>query len=137
MGEKYIFSVFHFLFVTLSRSKEIKVVNMPDKDASTPRVFLIRHGETEWSQSGRFTGSSEIPLTDYGEEQVKGMGQVAFGSGQLIDPAKVAKVWVSPRERAVRTYELLSGSKDGCEVTEDLAEWNYGYAELQATMPYC
>ena len=100
---------------------------MPDKDASTPRVFLIRHGETEWSQSGRFTGSSEIPLTDHGEEQVQGMGQVAYGDGKLIDPAKVAKVWTSPRERAIRTYELLSRNKGGYEATEELAEWNYGY----------
>ena len=99
---------------------------MPDKDASTPRVFLIRHGETEWSQSGRFTGSSEIPLTAYGEEQVQGMGNVAYGSGKLIDPAKVAKVWVSPRQRAIRTYELLSSNKDGYEVNDKLTEWNYG-----------
>ena len=100
---------------------------MPDKDASTPRVFLIRHGETEWSQSGRHTGRTEIPLTEHGEEQVKALGCVIYGTGKLIDPAKVMKVWVSPKERATRTWELLSSQKGGYEVMDGLAEWDYGY----------
>ena len=102
---------------------------MPDKDAGTPRVFLIRHGETEWSKSGQFTGKTEIPLTTDGEDQINGTGRMVYGSGKLIDPEKVARVWTSPRHRAMKTYELLSGMKDGYEVTEDLAEWDYGYAE--------
>lgn len=100
---------------------------MPDKDASTPRVFLIRHGETEWSQSGRYTGSTEIPLTSHGQEQVRATRKITYGAGKLIDPAKIAKVWVSPRDRAVKTYQLLSGQEDGYETTESLEEWNYGY----------
>ncbi len=99
---------------------------MPDKDASTPRVFLIRHGETEWSQTGRHTGKTEIPLTAHGEEQVKALGKVVYGSGKLIDPAKVMKVYVSPRQRATRTWELLSDGNEGYEVANDLAEWDYG-----------
>lgn len=99
---------------------------MPDKDASTPRVFLIRHGQTEWSQSGQYTGKTDIPMTPHGEEQVKATGQIMYGSGRLLDPAKIAKVYVSPRTRARRTYELLSGQKDGYEITEGLAEWDYG-----------
>jgi len=101
---------------------------MPDKDAGTPRVFLLRHGETEWSKSGQYTGKTDIPLTSHGESQVKGTGQQVYGSGKLIDPAKVAKVWLSPRKRAIKTYELLSGKTDGYEITESLAEWDYGYA---------
>ena len=99
---------------------------MPDKDASTPRLFLIRHGETEWSQSGRFSGSTELDLTEHGEEQVKAAAKVVYGAGRLIDPAKVVKLLSSPRSRAIRTYELLSGSKDGCEVKDSLGEWDYG-----------
>jgi sedoheptulose-bisphosphatase len=99
---------------------------MPDKDASTPRIFLIRHGETEWSKSGQYTGKTDIPLTAYGEAQIKSTAQIVFGPGKLIDPAKVAKVWVSPRTRAKKTYELLSGEEGGYEVTEALAEWDYG-----------
>ncbi|KAK1812047.1 hypothetical protein LTR12_013607 [Friedmanniomyces endolithicus] len=102
---------------------------MSDKDASTPRVFLIRHGQTEWSQNGRHTSTTDIPLTDRGEKQVKASAEIMYGSGKLIDPAKLAKVYVSPRQRATRTYELLSGKKDGYEVTESLAEWHYGEYE--------
>lgn len=100
---------------------------MPDKDASTPRVFLIRHGQTEWSQSGQYTGKTDIPLTAHGEAQVKATSDIAYGPGKLVDPAKVAKVWISPRKRAIKTYELLSGKTDGFEITESLAEWDYGY----------
>lgn len=99
---------------------------MPDKDASTPRVFLIRHGETEWSQSGRHTGRTEVPLTENGEEQVRALGKVVYGEGKLIDPTKVAEVWVSPRQRTVRTYELLSGQPNGYEIEQKVEEWVYG-----------
>ncbi|KAK1061528.1 hypothetical protein LTR74_011042 [Friedmanniomyces endolithicus] len=102
---------------------------MSDKDASTPRVFLIRHGQTEWSQNGRHTSTTDIPLTDRGEKQVKASAEYMYGSGKLIDPAKLAKVYVSPRQRATRTYELLSGKTDGYEITESLAEWYYGEYE--------
>ncbi len=101
---------------------------MSDKDVSTPRVFLIRHGQTEWSQNGRHTSTTDIPLTDRGEKQVRASAKYMYGSGKLIDPAKLAKVYVSPRQRATRTYELLSGKTDGYEITESLAEWHYGYA---------
>lgn len=103
---------------------------MSDKDASTPRVFLIRHGETEWTKSGQYTGKSDIPLTAYGEDQVKATRDIVYGAGKLISPEKVAKVWLSPRTRAIKTYELLSGRKDGYEITENLAEWDYGCVVL-------
>lgn len=99
---------------------------MPDKDASTPRVFILRHGQTEWSQSGQYTGTTDIPLLPIGEEQVLGTGQTIYGTGKLIDPAKVAKVFVSPRSRAIKTFQLLSGQESGYEVKEGLAEWDYG-----------
>ncbi|KAK3109965.1 hypothetical protein LTR53_016232 [Teratosphaeriaceae sp. CCFEE 6253] len=99
---------------------------MPDKDASTPRVFLIRHGQTEWSQSGQYTGKTDIPLTEIGEKQVMASAEYMYGSGKLIDPAKVAKVYSSPRVRATKTYQLLSGQTGGYEVSESLAEWHYG-----------
>jgi probable phosphoglycerate mutase len=99
---------------------------MPDKDASTPRVFLMRHGETEWTINGRYTGKSDISMTAHGEHEIIGTGETVYGPGKLIDPAKVAKVWLSPRKRAIKTYELLSGKTDGYEITESLAEWDYG-----------
>lgn len=99
---------------------------MPDKDASTPRVFLIRHGQTEWSMSGQHTGKTDIPMTAEGEDQVRGTGRIVYGEGKLLDPGKIAKVLVSPRTRAIKTYELLSGQAEGYEIREEIAEWDYG-----------
>ncbi|KAK0108338.1 hypothetical protein ONS95_003153 [Cadophora gregata] len=108
---------------------------MPDKDAGTPRVFLVRHGETEWTISGRYTGRSDIPLTAKGEQQVSLSANVIVGPGKIVDPSRVAHVFVSPRTRAQRTYELLfdeSSRTDligSYETTEDIREWEYGLYE--------
>ncbi|KAI1080492.1 phosphoglycerate mutase family protein [Whalleya microplaca] len=113
----------------------------------TPRVFLVRHGETEWSLSGKHTGSTDIPLTSNGEKRVKATGQALVGDDRLIAPKQLVHVYVSPRKRAQRTFELLnlgipdplpwkvhgaaplpSGHNCGArvEVTEDIREWDYG-----------
>ncbi|KAK4997871.1 hypothetical protein LTR66_002798 [Elasticomyces elasticus] len=109
---------------------------MPDKDAGTPRVFLVRHGETEWSKSGKYTGKTDIPLTQVGEQQVACSARIVFGKGKLIDPAKIAKVWISPLQRAQRTFELLAGEEREelrkqrkVETADELAEWDYGSAQ--------
>ncbi|KAI9811637.1 MAG: hypothetical protein M1827_005386 [Pycnora praestabilis] len=110
---------------------------MADKDAGTPRVYLARHGETEWTISGRYTGKSDIPLTTAGENQVLGTGRQLVGQGKLINPKKLAHIYISPRARAQLTYRLLfEGVEKGDEVegekvttTEELAEWDYGAYE--------
>ncbi|KAK4969278.1 hypothetical protein LTR28_001128, partial [Elasticomyces elasticus] len=113
---------------------------MPDKDAGTPRVFLVRHGETEWSKSGKYTGKTDIPLTQVGEQQVACSARIVFGKGKLIDPAKIAKVWISPLQRAQRTFELLAGEEREelrkqrkVETADELAEWDYGSYEGHLT----
>ena len=102
---------------------------MSGKDATTPRIFLLRHGETEWSKTAQYTGKTDVSLTDHGKQQVIATGKMVYGEGKLIDPAKVMKVFVSPRSRAVQTWELLSGTKggEGCEVRKELEELDYGY----------
>ncbi|EXJ91736.1 2,3-bisphosphoglycerate-dependent phosphoglycerate mutase [Capronia epimyces CBS 606.96] len=110
---------------------------MAEKDATTPRVFLIRHGQTEWSQNGRYTGISDIPLLPQGEEKVRRTASIVFGQGRLIDPSKIAKVICSPRRRAQRTLELLLEQvgddaetkrviENKTETTEEIGEWGYG-----------
>ena len=50
----------------------------------TPRVFIIRHGETEWSLNGRHTGSTELPLTANGEKRIRATGKALVGDDRLI-----------------------------------------------------
>jgi probable phosphoglycerate mutase len=85
---------------------------------SLPDVYLVRHGETEWSLSGQHTGLTDLPLTKSGEEQARRLQPrlttTAFG-----------KVFSSPLQRAMRTCQL-SGYGSAVESDSDLIEWNYG-----------
>jgi bisphosphoglycerate-dependent phosphoglycerate mutase len=63
---------------------------MPD-----PRVFIIRHGETEWSLNGRHTGTSDIPLTANGEKRVRATGKALVGDDRLIVPRNLAHMYVA------------------------------------------
>jgi broad specificity phosphatase PhoE len=81
-------------------------------------IFLIRHGETDWSKSGKHTGRTEIPLSEEGEKKavlLKG----------LLSPVKFACVLTSPRQRARRTCEL-AGLGSLAQIDPDLSEWDYG-----------
>ncbi|TCC18215.1 histidine phosphatase family protein [Kribbella speibonae] len=96
------------------------------------RVFLVRHGETEWSRSGRHTSVTDLPLTPFGE-------QVASSLRERLAEESFDLVLTSPRQRARRTAEL-AGFPDA-EVDDDLVEWNYGdyegitTAEIRETVP--
>lgn len=62
----------------------------PRRVMTTPRVFVVRHGETEWSLDGRHTGSTDIPLTANGEKRVKATGRALVGDDRLIVPGQLA-----------------------------------------------
>ncbi|MGY4102408.1 acid phosphatase [Nocardia sp. R16R-3T] len=83
------------------------------------RLVLLRHGETTWSNQGRHTGRTDLPLTERGEEQARAAAAV-LSELKLRDPL----VFTSPRQRAVRTA-ALAGLTDTV-VDDDLAEWDYG-----------
>jgi broad specificity phosphatase PhoE len=90
-----------------------------------PKIYLARHGETEWSLSGQHTGVTDIPLTEHGEQNARNLGQ------RLRD-AHFVKVLTSPLQRARRTCELASFGAHA-EADADLAEWNYGDYEGKGT----
>ena len=98
------------------------------------RLVLLRHGETEWSKSGRHTGHTEIELTDVGRAQ-------AMLAGRVLGELKLADPWVvsSPRKRTLDTARLADITVD--EVSPLLAEWDYGSyeglttAEIRQSMP--
>ena len=83
----------------------------------SPHIWLIRHGETEWSQAGRHTGRTDIPLTEAGEEQ-------AQAAGRALTDVFPALVLCSPLIRARRTAEIAGLTPDAFE--DDLMEWDYG-----------
>ena len=108
---------------------------MTEQDAAVPEdaeLWLIRHGETEWSQAGKHTSVTDLPLTARGEKQAAALRR------RLADLAP-ALVLCSPRLRAQATAKLAGLSID--DTDPDLAEWNYGEyegrtsAEIRADVP--
>lgn len=87
-----------------------------------PRIALVRHGETEWSASGRHTSVTDIDLTAAGEAQARAIPATL----ELVGISPVT-VLCSPRIRARRTAELAGLTVD--DTVDDLAEWNYGSLE--------
>ena len=80
-------------------------------------VVVLRHGQTEWSRSGQHTSVTDLPLLPEGEEQARNL-QKALAGHQFVE------VWVSPRQRALRTAELAGLTPT--RVEEDLVEVDYG-----------
>jgi len=89
-------------------------------------LWLIRHGETEWSLSGAHTSTTDIPLTEHGRQRALELKQYLHGK-------KFAAVLVSPMQRARETCQL-AGYGDVAQVEPGLVEWNYGDAEGKTTV---
>jgi broad specificity phosphatase PhoE len=81
-------------------------------------MYLVRHGETEWSRARRHTGRTDVPLNEVGEAEAKALGQHLLG-------LEVDRVLSSPLARAVTTARL-AGFGDRLEITDALLEFDYG-----------
>ncbi len=88
-------------------------------------LWLIRHGETEWSRSGAHTGRTDIPLTPEGRER-------AAAVGRLLNGHRFALVLTSPLQRARDTCRL-AGYGEHAQVEPNLREWDYGDYEGRTT----
>jgi broad specificity phosphatase PhoE len=84
-------------------------------------LWLIRHGETQWSAAGRHTGRTDIPLTPSGERQGAALGRHLAGRTFVL-------VLCSPLQRARETCRL-AGYADVAAFTDALLEWDYGAYE--------
>jgi probable phosphoglycerate mutase len=88
------------------------------------RIWLIRHGETQWSSEGRHTGRTDLALTPRGETLADGLRAELAG----VQPGLVL---CSPLLRARETARRAGLVPD--DVVPDLMEWDYGAWEGQTT----
>jgi broad specificity phosphatase PhoE len=103
----------------------VKVGRMSDSEQTTGRIFLLRHGETEWSATGRHTSYTDITLTDRGRRLAQTSGHI-LATVRGADAAPFALALCSPRRRAVDTAKLAGLDPT---IDDDLVEWNYGEYE--------
>jgi len=90
---------------------------MTDHEAPASQLWLVRHGETEWSASGRHTSRTDLDLTDAGVEAARSVADKLRGTSFV-------RVLSSPLLRARRTAELAGAGSP--ELVGDLREWDYG-----------
>jgi probable phosphoglycerate mutase len=88
------------------------------------QVFLVRHGETEWSRTGQHTGRTDIPLTEEGERGAEALGRSLQG--------RELTVLTSPLRRARQTCRLAGFGS--AETDDNLMEWDYGVYEGRTTL---
>ncbi|KFG84312.1 putative phosphoglycerate mutase [Metarhizium anisopliae] len=86
---------------------------MSNQDAKTPRVYLVRHGETEWAKLGKFTGTTDIELTPVGRQQIRSAATMLVGAGKFLDTCRISHIFLGWM----------------VEFTESIAEWDYGEYE--------
>jgi probable phosphoglycerate mutase len=95
---------------------------MADREST---LWIVRHGETEWSRTGRHTGRTDVPLTAAGVEQATALrGRIGARSFALVLSSPLRRAWDTCR---------LAGFAEVARTTDDLLEWDYGAYEGRTT----
>jgi broad specificity phosphatase PhoE len=90
-----------------------------------PVLFLARHGDTAWTDSGQYTGRTDLPLNARGEKRARQIGEE-------LARFTFAHVFTSPLQRATQTCTLAGFGESGA-VDVNLVEWDYGNFEGKLT----
>ena len=86
---------------------------MPDKDKNNGlRVFLVRHGQTEWNRTHRFQGRSDVPLNEEGKKQVQ-------ATGLALKETPFAAIYASPLVRAMETAQNIGAHHPGTPIIRE------------------
>jgi broad specificity phosphatase PhoE len=93
--------------------------------ADLQRLFLTRHGDTAWTETGQHTGRTDLPLNERGEARARQLGK-------RLQRFSFARVFTSPLQRALNSC-ALAGYGAVAEVDSDLVEWDYGRFEGKLT----
>jgi broad specificity phosphatase PhoE len=96
-----------------------------EMEEEKPDIWIVRHGETDWSRNGRHTGRTDAPLTAAGERE-------AMALRGMLGGRRFALVLSSPLSRALETCRL-AGYGDVAMKEDDLREWDYGAYEGRTT----
>src|SRR5262245_7547492 len=92
--------------------------------SALPRLFIVRHGDTAWTDSHQHTGRTDLPLNEREKEHARELGERLRGF-------TFVRVFASPLQRASNTCEL-AGFGAAAHVDADLIEWDYG--DLEGTL---
>lgn len=96
-----------------------------DRAVDPAQLLVIRHGETEWSRTGRHTGRTDIDLTERGRAEARDAARTLAGWN-------LAQAYCSPLRRARETAEIVAPAC-GVTIDDDLVEWDYGDVEGETT----
>ncbi len=88
------------------------------------QLLVIRHGQTEWSRTGRHTGRTDVPLTDQGRDEAR-------AAARTLADWTLDRAYASPLWRARETAQLVGF--DGVTLDDNLLEWDYGDFEGETT----
>ena len=86
------------------------------------RLYVLRHGQTDYNKEGKFQGQSDIELNEEGRKQAR-------ITAKKLENIKFDKVYVSPLKRAIETAKIVTNNKLELEIDNRIMERSFGKLE--------